>query len=105
MADQVVSLLDDAAATQSLLRTCKSDPPESVLAVESVENLNKRLRQLERKMQNCREEGRYLQLAELDREFDNLLAKRISLEPLTTITKDDIDRSLARMLKLDSLDS
>jgi len=56
-------------------------------------------------MQNCREEGRYLQLAELDREFDNLLAKRISLEPLTTITKDDIDRSLARMLKLDSLDS
>ncbi len=66
-----------------------------------VKKLNKKLNNIEREMQCCREDGKFLRLSELHLEFEKVLSKRVELSPLVQIESDSVISTLAAILSKD----
>ena len=66
-----------------------------------MKSLNKKLNSIEREMQCCQEDGKFLRLSELHLEFERVLSKRVELSPLVQIESDSVISTLAEILNKD----
>ena len=110
--DQVVLLLDQAAAEKLKVVSINSGSCESAEKTESKSETDDKetarkkldgvLKTLEQQMRCCREEGDHIRLAEINTTFDKVLMDRVNLKPLDEVDSEAVISTMAKTLGVDN---